>query len=142
MNRRVKRIVVAALTALGVAGLDTATARAQTHVAAARARFQRARNQFLPPSMGVLAPGFGAFPSPRAQQVRAGMVFNPFFSGAAGTLAANRLAGGLLNSAALSGGFGGFGGYGGYGYGTYVDSGGALYGAASIMNAQGQYKVS
>jgi hypothetical protein len=137
MNEWLKRIVGSALTVLGVAGLDVSAARAQSP-AAARARFQMGVNRFFPPSNGVVASFIGARPNPRAiQAVTPG---NRFFPGAGGALAANRLAGGLLDSAALSGGFGGYGGYDGSG--MYVDSGGALYGAASIMNAQGQFKVS
>jgi hypothetical protein len=127
MSRSVKVFGLAALTGLAVAGLDASAARAQ---------MMPGYNPYFRAAPGFAAPGFGAPMGGMQPQINP--AYNPLFANAIGN---------MVSSAAASqyGGspYGGYGGYGypGYGYG-YGDSGGALYGAAAVMNAQGQYKVS
>jgi hypothetical protein len=127
MSRWVKRIGAAALTGLAVFGLDLSAAQAQI--------MPGGFNPFFRPAPGFAAPGFGARPMVQPQLSPA---MNPFFAGAAGNLVANS-AGGFPGYGGMP--WGG-GGYDGYGWGLGNTSGGALMGAASVMNAQGQFKVS
>lgn len=127
MSRWVRRIGSAALAGLAVLGLDLSAAQAQF--------MPGGFNPYFRPAPGFAAPGFGAA---RNVAVQPGIntAVNPFFANAAGTLAANSA--GSFNPA---GGYpyGGYPGYGGYDIGGL--SGGSLYGAAAVMNAQGQFKV-
>jgi hypothetical protein len=115
----VKAFGLAALTGLAVVGFDASPVRAQMMMPA-------------PAPMMRPAAGFGA---PMGMPWQMGRSANPLFAAAAGNLAYGAAAGGAYPGSAYGGS-----GYSGYGYS--MESGGALYGAAAVMNAQGQFKVS